>query len=81
MTAAPWTTEQVDGKVRFSNATGSKAVAITIQGLGTDFNDAVPHPIDNGEHFDLKLDGGARVYRIFWLTTEPNRQYQWDYTR
>ncbi|MGC0363277.1 hypothetical protein ABH922_001261 [Rhodococcus sp. 27YEA15] len=81
MSADPWSVEVVDGKYRLTNITGAKAAMITIQGLGTRYNEAVPHPIENGAYFDLTPGAGVSTYRLFWVTIDPpKRQYEWDYT-
>ncbi|WKX00960.1 hypothetical protein Q3O43_11995 [Rhodococcus aetherivorans] len=76
----PWAVSIEDGKFRFTNATNERAVMVTLQGVGSDLDDAVPAPVGPGESFDVKLRDGAGV-RINWSTTPPMRHHTWVYTR
>ncbi len=75
----PWAVSIDGGKFRFTNATDERAVMVTLQGVGSDYQDAVPAPVNPGESIAVKITGGAGV-RINW-TTLPTRHHTWVYTR
>ncbi|USC18460.1 hypothetical protein [Rhodococcus sp. 11-3] len=79
--AEPWSVSVVDGgRVRFTNETGAKAVMVTMQGTGVDFDHTVPAPVDPGKGFEVKFPSSGSGVRINWSTTDMQHR-TWVYSR
>jgi hypothetical protein len=82
MSAALWTVEQTAGtNFRFTNATGGRAAMIVMQGLGFDFDSEVPHPLAEGESFDVDLPRPGIGIRVVWTTPDDMQNHSFDYRR
>ncbi|OZD39580.1 hypothetical protein [Rhodococcus sp. 06-1477-1A] len=80
MTAAPWDYEAVSGtKVRLTNRTGAKAVAVSVHVVEGDRHvHSAPTPVEPDASFDFKTSGGL-IHRLGWTSLEPKQENTWTF--
>ncbi|MBS2990078.1 hypothetical protein AC1659_12435 [Rhodococcus erythropolis] len=80
MTATPWEFEAVSGtKVRLTNRTGAKAVAVAVHLVEDDSPVySVPNAVEPDASFVFKTSGGL-ILRVSWTSLEPQRENIWPF--
>ncbi|MFE3051570.1 hypothetical protein [Nocardia sp. NPDC059239] len=86
--SVPWTVSHLDADTyRFENSSGTKAVMITLQPIGTTTVAVVPSngmdahavatPVDEGASFDCRVKGTG--VRITWTAPALRSHATWDF--